>query len=150
MGTKPSRAADATSSAMCRHVSLICGRKRACSSPAEVASATAVPTLPWSTYSYPSSTMRASSPAYRIADGPMSTPRRPAPRSSAAPMTATFRDGCRDMANKANFPPDGESEAASMIRVLLADDDGPFLEALSPLIERQPQLAVVGTAGDGL
>jgi DNA-binding NarL/FixJ family response regulator len=37
-----------------------------------------------------------------------------------------------------------------MIRVLLADDDQPFLDALSPLIERQPDLAVVGTAGDGL
>src|SRR5947207_15361693 len=44
----------------------------------------------------------------------------------------------------------GEADAAGTIRVLLADDDEPFLEALSPLIERQPQLAVVGTAGDGL
>lgn len=39
---------------------------------------------------------------------------------------------------------------AGMIRVLLADDDQPFLEALSPLIERQPELAVVGCALDGL
>lgn len=37
-----------------------------------------------------------------------------------------------------------------MIRVLLADDDEPFLEALSPLIDRQPELAVVGRALDGL
>jgi DNA-binding NarL/FixJ family response regulator len=44
----------------------------------------------------------------------------------------------------------GEADAAGVIRVLLADDDAPFLEALSPLIERQPELAVVGTAGDGL
>src|SRR3954453_11194797 len=36
------------------------------------------------------------------------------------------------------------------IRVLLADDDGPFVEALQPLIERQPELAVVGSAADGL
>ncbi len=36
------------------------------------------------------------------------------------------------------------------IRVLLADDDEPFLAALSPLIERQPELAVVGTASNGL
>ncbi len=43
-----------------------------------------------------------------------------------------------------------EAEAAGTIRVLLADDDRPFLDALSPLIERQPQLAVVGTAFDGL
>ncbi|HEY8726341.1 MAG TPA: response regulator transcription factor [Gaiellaceae bacterium] len=44
----------------------------------------------------------------------------------------------------------GEADAAGTIRVLLADDDAPFLEALSPLIERQPELAVVGTALDGL
>jgi DNA-binding NarL/FixJ family response regulator len=36
------------------------------------------------------------------------------------------------------------------IRVLLADDDAPFVEALRPLIERQPELAVVGAAHDGL
>src|SRR5256885_249114 len=35
-------------------------------------------------------------------------------------------------------------------RVLLADDDGPFVESLRPLIERQPELAVVGSAFDGL
>ena len=44
----------------------------------------------------------------------------------------------------------GEAEAAGTIRVLLADDEEPFLDALSPLIERQPELAVVGTALDGL
>jgi DNA-binding NarL/FixJ family response regulator len=44
----------------------------------------------------------------------------------------------------------GNAEAAGTIRVLLADDDEPFLSALSPLIERQPQLSVVGTARDGL
>src|SRR6266516_3975078 len=44
----------------------------------------------------------------------------------------------------------GEAEAAGTIRVLLADDEEPFLDALSPLIERQPQLAVVGRAHDGL
>src|SRR5438094_9696681 len=46
--------------------------------------------------------------------------------------------------------PMGAAEAAGTIRVLLADDDAPFLEALSPLIERQPELAVVGRALDGL
>jgi DNA-binding NarL/FixJ family response regulator len=43
-----------------------------------------------------------------------------------------------------------DGDAAGTIRVLLADDDAPFLAALSPLIERQPELAVVGTAPDGL
>jgi two-component system chemotaxis response regulator CheB len=44
----------------------------------------------------------------------------------------------------------GNADAARTIRVLLADDDGPFLAALSPLIEQQPQLSVVGSASDGL
>jgi DNA-binding NarL/FixJ family response regulator len=43
-----------------------------------------------------------------------------------------------------------EADAGGTIRVLLADDEQPFLDALSPLIERQPQLAVIGTALDGL
>jgi DNA-binding NarL/FixJ family response regulator len=42
---------------------------------------------------------------------------------------------------------EGENEA---VRVVLADDDEPFVESLRPLIERQPDLAVVGTAHDGL
>ena len=65
-------------------------------------------------------------------------------------MTVTLRRGCIDIANKANFRRMGNPDAAAMIRVLLADDDQPFLDALSPLIERQPELAVVGQARDGL
>jgi DNA-binding NarL/FixJ family response regulator len=38
----------------------------------------------------------------------------------------------------------------SAVRVLLADDDPAFLESLCPLIERQPELTVVGMAADGL
>jgi DNA-binding NarL/FixJ family response regulator len=65
-------------------------------------------------------------------------------------MMVTCRDGCKDTADKANFQRMGKPDAAAMIRVLLADDDQPFLDALSPLIERQPELAVVGRAYDGL
>jgi two-component system, NarL family, nitrate/nitrite response regulator NarL len=36
------------------------------------------------------------------------------------------------------------------IRVLLADDDRDFLEALRVLIDRQPELGVVGLADNGL
>ncbi len=39
---------------------------------------------------------------------------------------------------------------AGTIRVVLADDDRPFVDALTPLIDRQPGLAVVGAAYDGL
>jgi DNA-binding NarL/FixJ family response regulator len=65
-------------------------------------------------------------------------------------MMVTCRDGCKDTADKANFQRMRKPDAAAMIRVLLADDDQPFLDALSPLIERQPELAVVGRAYDGL
>src|SRR5918911_5222038 len=42
------------------------------------------------------------------------------------------------------------AEQMGPIRVLLADDEKPFVEALRPLIEEQPELAVVGSAADGL
>ena len=55
------------------------------------------------------------------------------------------------MGDKANFPAMPSADpAGGAIRVLLADDDRPFVEALQPLIERQPELLVVGSAGDGL
>jgi DNA-binding NarL/FixJ family response regulator len=40
--------------------------------------------------------------------------------------------------------------AAASIRVLVADDDRSFLASLRGLIDRQPELEVVATAGDGL
>jgi DNA-binding NarL/FixJ family response regulator len=39
---------------------------------------------------------------------------------------------------------------AAAVRVLLADDDNFFIDSLRPLIERQPELTVVGTAENGL
>jgi DNA-binding NarL/FixJ family response regulator len=65
-------------------------------------------------------------------------------------MIVALRSACIGIADKANFQRMGNRDAAVMIRVLLADDDQPFLDALSPLIERQPELAVVGQALDGL
>jgi len=38
----------------------------------------------------------------------------------------------------------------SRIRVLIADDDQPFLESLQKLIDQQPELTVIGAAADGL
>jgi DNA-binding NarL/FixJ family response regulator len=42
-------------------------------------------------------------------------------------------------------PPDD-----TRIRVLIADDDRPFLESLWELIDGQPELGVIGAAADGL
>ena len=55
------------------------------------------------------------------------------------------------MADKANFQRMRQVDPRSgTIRVLLADDDERFVESLRPLIERQPELAVVGSAANGL
>jgi DNA-binding NarL/FixJ family response regulator len=43
-----------------------------------------------------------------------------------------------------------EERGGGPIRVLLADDDTLFVESLRPLIDVQPELAVVGAAADGL
>ena len=58
----------------------------------------------------------------------------------------------RGHGRKANVPPlvDPPKAAAAPVRVLLADDDGSFLESLRPLIEHQPYLTVVGIAENGL
>jgi DNA-binding NarL/FixJ family response regulator len=45
---------------------------------------------------------------------------------------------------------EGSGASNGGIRVLLADDDEPFVESLRPLIDHQPGLSVAGTAYDGL
>ena len=43
-----------------------------------------------------------------------------------------------------------DDSPGSPIRVLIADDERAFRDALRPLIEHQPELTVVAEAGDGL
>jgi len=45
---------------------------------------------------------------------------------------------------------DNASSDDHRIRVLIADDDGGFLRSLHDLIDRQPELCVIGMAADGL
>src|ERR687884_1293131 len=80
----------------------------------------------------------------------MSTPRRPAPRSRLAPITAT--GACPVcIATRRKLPFEEMEDAAGQgIRVLLADDDRDFVESLRELIDRQPELEVVGAVGNGL
>jgi DNA-binding NarL/FixJ family response regulator len=40
--------------------------------------------------------------------------------------------------------------AERRIKVVLADDDGTFIESLRTMVDEQPRLTVVGVAGDGL
>jgi DNA-binding NarL/FixJ family response regulator len=66
-------------------------------------------------------------------------------------MTATLLDVFSPFnAARLTFGMEGPAASNGSIRVLLADDDEPFLEALRPLIEHQPDLAVVGAAHNGL
>jgi DNA-binding NarL/FixJ family response regulator len=43
-----------------------------------------------------------------------------------------------------------DESPSGAVRVLIADDERSFLEALRPLIDRQPELSVVGEAENGL
>src|SRR4051812_938265 len=80
----------------------------------------------------------------------MSTPRRPAPRSRLAPISATGRRSvCALTERKLPLSEMGDAERQG-IRVLLADDDRDFLQSLRELIDRQPELGVVGLAENGL
>jgi DNA-binding NarL/FixJ family response regulator len=42
------------------------------------------------------------------------------------------------------------SSANRRVEVVLADDDGGFVESLRTMVDKQPSLAVVGVAADGL
>ena len=43
-----------------------------------------------------------------------------------------------------------ETPAEGRINIVLADDDGGFVESLRTIFDEQPMLSVVGVAGDGL
>ena len=79
----------------------------------------------------------------------MSTPRRPAPRSSAAPITATPRSLLVHR-GKASLRNDGSARAAGArnIRVVLADDDRPSAGRSGP--DRAPARARSSARRDGL
>src|SRR5579862_1284194 len=77
----------------------------------------------------------------------MSTPRRPAPRSRPAPITATGRSVSGPLIPERLA---GHVFADAPINVLLADDDEAFLTSLRELVDRQPELRVVAVARNGI
>src|SRR4051812_44107298 len=83
----------------------------------------------------------------------MSTPRRPAPRSRAAPITATVEEFFLVVTGH-NVPGvvermGDDSGHTGAICVLLVDDDVDYLASLQVFVERQAELTVVGVAADG-
>src|SRR5436305_3912529 len=80
----------------------------------------------------------------------MSTPRRPAPRSRLAPIRATGRRSVCGRPQRKLPLREMTEDDRQRIRVLLADDDADFVESLRELIDRQPELEVVGAVGNGL
>src|SRR6266542_4859752 len=82
-----------------------------------------------------------------MADGPMSTPRRPAPRSRAAPITATGRSVSSLLIPERLA---GPVLNEARITVLLAGDDEGFLTSLRELVDRQPGLHVVAVARNAI
>src|SRR4029453_6576698 len=89
MGSVPAAAASATRSRSRPHTSRISFRYLSRGSPGPWVSWILTGRSPQSSTSSPSASTRASAPAARSADGPMSTPRRPAPRSSGTPISVT-------------------------------------------------------------
>src|SRR5262249_28036310 len=79
-----------TRSALLVQVAVISLRYFALAAPSFFCSGMATATLPPSSTSWPRASRRASSPATRTADGPMSTPRRDWPRSRGTPITRIF------------------------------------------------------------
>src|SRR4051794_14945359 len=94
-GTPPPERVSATRRARRWQVAAIWGRYLARGCPSGAASACSTGTLPRSSTTYPRDATRAFRLATRIAEGPMSTPRRPWPRSSGAPMIAMWERGIR-------------------------------------------------------
>src|SRR5512146_323686 len=90
MGLLPASSVFTTSSASRVQVWVISFRYLALGSPSFFCSAMATGMLPASSTTWPMASRRASRPATRTADGPMSTPRRFWPRSRGTPMTRIF------------------------------------------------------------
>src|SRR4051812_22138969 len=92
-GTPPPESVSATRRASRWQVAAIWGRYFARGCPSGAASACSTGTFPRSSTTYPRDARRALRLATRIADGPISTPRRPWPRSRGAPMIAMWERG---------------------------------------------------------
>src|SRR6266496_2047888 len=91
IGTLPASRVFSTSSAALVQVAVISLRYFALAAPSFFCSGMATAMLPASSTLWPIASKRASNPATRTADGPISTPRRDWPRSRGTPSTRMLR-----------------------------------------------------------
>src|SRR5229473_3871855 len=90
-GTLPASRVFNTRSALLTQVAVISLRYLELAAPSFFCSGMATAMFPASSTMWPMASRRASSPATRTAEGPMSTPRRDWPRSSGTPITRIWR-----------------------------------------------------------
>src|ERR1700675_1823285 len=90
-GIFPASSVFNTRSALLTQVAVISFRYFELAAPSFFCSGIATVMFPASSTTWPMASRRASSPATRTADGPMSTPRRDCPRSSGTPITRIWR-----------------------------------------------------------
>src|SRR5271168_5226763 len=90
-GILPASSVFKTRSALFTHVAVISLRYLELAAPSFFCSGMATAMLPASSTMWPMPSRRASRPATRTAEGPMSTPRRDWPRSSGTPITRIWR-----------------------------------------------------------
>src|SRR6266446_7750716 len=90
-GTLPASSVFNTRSALLTQVAVISLRYLELAAPSFFCSGMATAMLPASSTMCPMASRRASSPATRTAEGPMSTPRRDWPRSRGTPITRIWR-----------------------------------------------------------
>jgi len=90
-GMRPSPRARSTSRRSCSHAAMMAFLYLSLPAPTFWVSGIWTSMSPKSVTLWPSDSSRDSSSAIRIAEGPMSTPRRPAPRSTGMPMISMFR-----------------------------------------------------------
>ncbi len=137
-GTAPPSRASPTRSRRSVTTSTISARYFKRGSPAAWVSGIFTGRSPQSSTSHPRSRIRSSTPATRKADGPMSTPRRPAPRSSGTPMRVT----CREFMREGTLARDrGAHNARSPPNLPGTSVDGPMAASDNPLERFMPRPA---------
>src|SRR5215472_642724 len=124
MGILPDSSVFNTRSALFVQVAVISFRYLAWAAPSFFCSGMGTVTLPASSTECPIASRRASSPATRTAEGPMSTPRRDWPRSRGTPITRIFLGTMLEKAAVVGLMKIGEASSIYRLRVQTVQHSG--------------------------